>query len=462
RDMTLEPGHDGMSWLTLHLPAPAAEGIWVHCTRTARSLQGAHENRTLTQLRLDTATTLLLGHHPLTGAATTPAGDAADDQAGTTGNAGGGRTVPTDGTAGGTVTVLAGTAGGTVTVVDGEPPWAHTGAPTAAGDAGEATPATVATTGPAAAASAASAAGAASADRSGGDDRAGAPIAGVLCGDGSGYRDGLVDGIPEEPLREYLEQLEKVRTGMAVTEPPLPAAQILVTVPLVGLVGATNQPAELAGYGPIPETLARTLLANAATFLRVATDPLTDEPLNLAPTRYRIRAADRALLRAMAGSCYWPNCTNPVLDTENDHLTAWEHGGRSTPANQRPACTLHHALRHFKDDKDRHGRPRRERDPARTGIKLRGWTPRLTPDGRVGWKAPSGRYHPPTPRDTPPPAYPKPVKKYLTNALNHPQAQSHQRAATPPTTPPTKPPALITPPSYLEELLIEYQPPHTA
>ncbi|MGO4385689.1 hypothetical protein AB4Y80_15870, partial [Specibacter sp. RAF43] len=161
------------------------------------------------------------------------------------------------------------------------------------------------------------------------------------------------------------------------------------------LVGATNQPAELAGYGPIPETLARTLLANAATFLRVATDPLTDEPLNLAPTRYRLRAAERALLRAMAGSCYWPNCTNPVLDTENDHLTAWEHGGRSTPANQRPACTLHHALRHFKDDKDRHGRPRRQQDPARTGIKLRGWTPRLTPDGRVGWKAPSGRYHPP-------------------------------------------------------------------
>ncbi|MGO4385880.1 hypothetical protein AB4Y80_16900, partial [Specibacter sp. RAF43] len=244
------------------------------------SLQGAHENRTLTQLRLDTATTLLLGHHPLSTTATTPAGDAADDRSGTTGNAGGGRTVPTAGTAGGTVTVLAGTAGGTVTVVDGEPPWAHTGARRAV--PGEDTPATVATAGPAAAASAAradrsggaaaGAVGAAEADRSGGDDRAGAPIAGVLCGDGSGYVDGLVDGIPEEPLREYLEQLEKVRTGMAVTEPPLPTAQILVTVPLLGLVGATNQPAELAGYGPIPETLARTLLANAATFLRVATD----------------------------------------------------------------------------------------------------------------------------------------------------------------------------------------------
>nr|WP_233914012.1 DUF222 domain-containing protein [Arthrobacter polaris]UIK89627.1 DUF222 domain-containing protein [Arthrobacter polaris] len=100
RAMTLESGKDGMSWLTLHLPSLAAEGIWVNCTRTARAIKnqarlnhppqnsttgarpgaaggghdgsggrdgsGGGEYRTLTQLRIDVAAALLLNQHPLT------------------------------------------------------------------------------------------------------------------------------------------------------------------------------------------------------------------------------------------------------------------------------------------------------------------------------------------------------------------------------------------------------------
>ena len=44
RTMTLEPGRDGMSWLTLHLPTISAEAAWVHCTRTARTIK--HNNTT--------------------------------------------------------------------------------------------------------------------------------------------------------------------------------------------------------------------------------------------------------------------------------------------------------------------------------------------------------------------------------------------------------------------------------
>ncbi|UIK89319.1 hypothetical protein [Arthrobacter polaris] len=94
RAMTLESGKDGMSWLTLHLPSLAAEGIWVNCTRTARAIKnqarlnhppqnsttgarpgaaggghdgsGGGECRTLTQLRIDVAAALLLNQHPLT------------------------------------------------------------------------------------------------------------------------------------------------------------------------------------------------------------------------------------------------------------------------------------------------------------------------------------------------------------------------------------------------------------
>jgi hypothetical protein len=84
RSMTVEPGKDGMAWLTLHLPAPAANGALVQCTRIARAQQGPGEHRTLGQLRADTAAILLLGQ-PLpataadTGAAATTAGNGADD-----------------------------------------------------------------------------------------------------------------------------------------------------------------------------------------------------------------------------------------------------------------------------------------------------------------------------------------------------------------------------------------------
>ena len=364
-EVRMEPGRDGMSWLTLHLPAPAAEGIWVHCTRQARKLQGPAENRTLMQLRTDIAAALLLGQE-------LPSNDCPDCD--------------------------------------------H---PTA----------------------------------------------------GSGYLAGLVDGIPEDPLREYLEQLDAIRDGMVVAEPPMPQAQILVTVPALGLLGNTNQPANLVGYGPIPETVARKLLANSDTFLRVLTDPISGEPLDTAPDRYWIRESEKAVLRAMAGSCYFPNCTNPVLDTETDHLTPREHGGASTTENQRPACKRHHLLKHFKDDKDKHGRYRMDRNPDRAGIRLRGWKPVSTRDGRVGWRSPSGKYHPPLARETLPPAYPAWLKGRMDRALNAAldAALTPGLGTAPSSTPGTAIGTAIgalagpdAPVSIFERILVEYHPPHAA
>jgi Domain of unknown function (DUF222)/HNH endonuclease len=398
RDIRLEPGQDGMSWLTLHLPAPAAEGIWVHCTRQARKLQGPSENRTLMQLRSDIAVALLLGQPPL-------------DSAGKGTNSGTARGSGADDIA------RFGKAG---------TPAVATGFPT---DPNGATP----------------------------------PSATVACGDGSGYADGLVDGHAENPLQDYLAQVEKVRAGMNVPDPALPQAQILVTVPALALLGITNEPADLVGHGPIPETIARKLLANADTFLRVLTDPVTGEPLDANPDRYWIRDSEKAVLRAMAGCCYFPNCTNPVLDTEPDHLTAWEHGGSSTSENLKPACKRHHTLKHFTDDKDKHGRYRVDHDPDRAGIRMRGWKPIPTPDGRVGWSSPSGKYHPPLPREAMPPAYPKWLKRRIDKAMNSTagtqgSAQGSRQGAGPAGAA-AQP---ITPPSIFERLLVEYHPPHAA
>ncbi|MEO8223048.1 MAG: HNH endonuclease, partial [Specibacter sp.] len=477
RAMTLEPGKDGMSWLTLHLPAVAAEGIWVHCTRTARTIKhqartgdhaarqgaawqgpagtGSGEYRTLTQLRIDVAAALLLGQHPLGAKAAT----------GTAGHTGPGTPTNTTGATGATsgtgatgagwtaANAAAGTVAGSnpgsdtgpmtagvvgevpfgsksafgVSLHDQEPLWAHRDPTQPVGR--YLTPAKPANGNPdpAKPANGKFMPGNGSAGSAGDDARAGGAVAdevisGELLADGSGYVAGVVDGLPEDPDRDYVEQLEAIRAHQVITDPPLPEATILLTVPFLGALGITDEPAELVGAspssGPVPEGIARKLLAGAGTFLRVLTDPVSGEPLGLNPERYRLRESEKAVLRALAQGCYYPNCTNPVMDTDTDHLTAWERGGATTPGNLRPACKHHHGLKHFKDDKDRHGNYRTDQDPERHQIRLRGWTPVPQQDGRIGWISPSGRYHQPQHQEPRRPAYPKTLKKRLEKALN--------------------------------------------
>lgn len=78
-----------------------------------------------------------------------------------------------------------------------------------------------------------------------------------------------------------------LNTGSAGMRPghvPLPRAQVLVTVPVFSLLGATDEPAMLDGYGPIPASMARGLVANGAdSFYRVLVDPRDGAPAGNRP-----------------------------------------------------------------------------------------------------------------------------------------------------------------------------------
>ncbi|MFC8302444.1 hypothetical protein ACFUCV_02020 [Specibacter sp. NPDC057265] len=411
RRISNEPGRDGMNWLTLHLPTIAANAIMVHCTRTARAIKvqaverqrdaDAHgtgvdcrEYRTLDQLRVDVASILLMGQqtsadiygsygapggtgaHAGTGAPDGPG--AKDDGCPATSS----RAAADDGEQPNSscTTILD-------DLDDEEPPWAHIStAPQRGQQSRQQSPAGQ---GPAAHAPSAS-------RESAGTAVADVPLEGLLLGDGSGWVDGVVDGISENPQREFMDQLRLLGKHKILVDPPLPKALILVQVPLLGLLGLTDERGQLDDKtaGPVPAALARKLLAGANTFLRVLTDPLTGQSLPREPDRYKLRDAERSVLQALSGGCYFPNCTNPVLDTELDHVRSFELGGKSTMANLRPACPRHHHPKHFADDKDRLGNPRRWAEPWRTGIKLRGWTPRPQPDGTIVWESPSGNNQP--------------------------------------------------------------------
>ncbi|MET4592082.1 DUF222 domain-containing protein [Arthrobacter sp. 754] len=174
--------------------------------------------------------------------------------------------------------------------------------------------------------------------------------------------------------------------GSAAGRVPSPRALVLVTVPIMSLLGATDEPAMLDGFGPIPVTMARRLIADGATsFHRVLIDPRDGAPLEIGRTSYPVTKAQRQWLRIRDGKCPFPGCHNQSLDNEADHLLAWAHGGTTGITNLAQPCPKHHKLRH-------------------TG----GWTPGpATHHEPPGWISPTGRRYATEQPDWEPPQLPE-------------------------------------------------------
>lgn len=173
--------------------------------------------------------------------------------------------------------------------------------------------------------------------------------------------------------------------GAVAGDVPSPRAQVLITVPALSLLGATDEPAMLDGHGPIPPSMARRLVADGAdSFYRVLTDPRDGAPLEIGRTSYRIPRAMRQWLRLRDGKCPFPGCNNQSLDTEADHLLAWADGGTTGIANLGQPCRKHHRLRH-----------------------TTAWTPTAaSKDHPPGWTSPTGRHYPSEQQDWEPPHLP--------------------------------------------------------
>ncbi|MFC7849254.1 DUF222 domain-containing protein [Arthrobacter sp. NPDC057388] len=169
------------------------------------------------------------------------------------------------------------------------------------------------------------------------------------------------------------------------SEVPSPAAQVLVTVPVFSLLGMTDEPATLDGYGPIPASMARRLVADGATsFFRVLTDPRDGAPLEIGRTSYRLTKPMRHWLRLRDARCTFPGCTNHSLDNDADHILAWAAGGGTGVANLGQPCPKHHRLKH-----------------------ATAWRPvGATKDNPPGWTSPAGRHYSAEHQDWEPPTWP--------------------------------------------------------
>jgi len=126
-----------------------------------------------------------------------------------------------------------------------------------------------------------------------------------------------------------------------------PAAQVNVTVSASSLLGLTQEPGELAGYGPIPAEVAREI-AGDATWRRLLTDPASGTLLDYGRTRYRPPAALAEFVRARDMTCTFPGCRRAADRCELDHEIPYPDGPTSA-ANLDPKCPHHHQARHRPD-----------------------------------------------------------------------------------------------------------------
>jgi Domain of unknown function (DUF222)/HNH endonuclease len=194
---------------------------------------------------------------------------------------------------------------------------------------------------------------------------------------------GLDDRTADQRRADALIDLATGATGTPGTAAPTGTGRALrpalnITVALSTLLGLDERPAELDGHGPIPAALARRLATDpTGTWRRLLTDE-TGRLLDVGRRTYRPPATLARHVRTQYRTCCFPGCPRPARHCELDHITAWAHGGPTTPDNLQPLCPRHHHLKHDTP-----------------------WHVTRTPDGTTHWQSPSGHTYSRPPDDLP-------------------------------------------------------------
>jgi hypothetical protein len=121
---------------------------------------------------------------------------------------------------------------------------------------------------------------------------------------------------------------------------------VVLTVPVLSLLGHGDEPADLEGFGPIDIETAKELAAQASSFIRVLTHPETGAVLSVGRDRYRVPADLRTALGIRDETCRFPGCRRRAMRCDVDHARAWERGGRTDIDNLEHLCRKHHRLKH--------------------------------------------------------------------------------------------------------------------
>ncbi|WP_158371761.1 HNH endonuclease signature motif containing protein [Cellulosimicrobium cellulans] len=128
-----------------------------------------------------------------------------------------------------------------------------------------------------------------------------------------------------------------------------------VTVSLSTLLGADDEPGDLAGYGPVDAQQARAMALDlGSTWQRLVTDPLSGTVLDVGRSTYRPPAALADHVRHRDKYCTAPGCPVPAARCDLDHTIEYDPPADGSPPrplgttcahNLGPLCRTHHRLK---------------------------------------------------------------------------------------------------------------------
>ncbi|MFC4005554.1 HNH endonuclease [Prauserella oleivorans] len=126
-----------------------------------------------------------------------------------------------------------------------------------------------------------------------------------------------------------------------------PKAEIFIHIDFATLTGLSGNPAELAGHGPLPTSIARAIAFDPnSTWWRIITDPQTGAPVDVGRTRYRPPAVTADHVKIRDRECRFPTCHRPAHDTDLDHVVPYQRNGETNTANLIGLCRRHHRTKH--------------------------------------------------------------------------------------------------------------------
>lgn len=167
------------------------------------------------------------------------------------------------------------------------------------------------------------------------------------------------------------------------------SVSVAVTVPVLTLLGVSEEPGTLDGIHPIDAETARRLAAHAPSFTRLLTHPVSGAVLTVDRGTYRVPRDLRRWVQALHPTCTFAGCGRRTRDCDLDHIEPHGRGGPTSAANLEPLCRHHHRVRH-------RTLWRRDRNPVLSH-----------PSGAHSvWASPTGHRALPAPELPPPPIAP--------------------------------------------------------
>jgi hypothetical protein len=120
-----------------------------------------------------------------------------------------------------------------------------------------------------------------------------------------------------------------------------------VTVPASVIMGVSNTPGELTGYGAITAEVSKELARDRA-MRRIVTNPVDGSFLAADTATYRPSAVLRRHIQLRDGTCRFKTCDRPSLICDLDHSKR-HPDGRTCEGNMGPFCERHHIFKHALD-----------------------------------------------------------------------------------------------------------------